>query len=234
MLRRCVRCSIRLQSIFADLDERELQQVEGLMVGQTLAKRQILFAEGEPMHGFYLLKAGAVKLYKTSPSGREMILRITQPGEMLGLCALRGKENYGHTAEAMVDSDLCYFSTRKLDDLFTTNPVIARKMLGALTKEVSEAYERIYTLGTKDARQRLADLLISLAGDYGERTPEGVALKVLLSRGDLAELLGTTVETAIRLVSDFKRRGIIETREKRLLILNMEAIHHISSEEELA
>lgn len=234
MLRRCVKCSIRLQSIFADLDERELQQVENLMVAQALAKRQVLFAEGEPMHGFYLLKAGAVKLYKTSPAGREMILRITQPGEMLGLCALRGKANYGHTAEALVDSDLCYFSTRKLDDLFTTNPVIARKMLGALTKEVNEAYERIYTLGTKDARQRLADLLISLAGDYGEKLPEGIGLRVSLSRGELAELLGTTVETAIRLVSEFKRQGLIETREKKLVILNLEGLHHISSEEELA
>ncbi|SDC40927.1 MULTISPECIES: Crp/Fnr family transcriptional regulator [unclassified Candidatus Frackibacter] len=228
-MRRCVQCSVRMNSILADLTPEELVKVEELLVDQELKKGEVLFRQNEKMHGCYIVKSGRVKLYKHSSAGQGQILRVINPGEIVGLCALRKKSNYGHTAEAMEDSVVCYLNKTRLNELFAINPSLTEKFIATLTEEVSTAYERIFLLGTKTAREKVANLLISLATADDKALIDGMELSLSLSRAEMAEMLGVSMETAIRVISDFKDEGLIAGQGKHLIIKDATGLEAVTT-----
>ncbi|SJZ92669.1 Crp/Fnr family transcriptional regulator [Selenihalanaerobacter shriftii] len=217
-MRRCVKCSVRMNSILAELSSEELKEVEKLLIDQEVKDGEKLFYQGEDMHGCYIVKSGKIKLYKSSLNGQGQILRVVAPGEIVGLCALRDKSNYGHTAEAIGDSVVCYLNKSKLDKLFTINASLTKNFISALTDEVTNAYNRIFLLGTKSAKEKVANLLISLATGENKELVDGMQLNLTLTRAEMADMLGVSMETAIRVISGFKNKGLIIGQGKNLII----------------
>ncbi|HEY4706168.1 MAG TPA: Crp/Fnr family transcriptional regulator, partial [Thermodesulfobacteriota bacterium] len=126
------------------------------------------------------------------------------------------------------DSDLCYIDRHAFFKILEREPAIARKLIISLGKELNNAYERIGHLGLLNAKEKLAQLLYTLAGQYGVKEDGGVRLNLTLSRLEIAELLGITQETSIRLLKSFKEEGLLEIRRKEIIIKSLSRLKELS------
>ncbi|MEK6790937.1 MAG: Crp/Fnr family transcriptional regulator [Deltaproteobacteria bacterium] len=220
-------CEIRHNALFAGLNVAQLDAFKDVVKTSQLKRREMVFMEGDPCSGLYIIRLGRVKLIRASSSGKEQIIKITYSGDMLGFEVFYGSKVYAHTAIAMDDSELCYVSKAALFGILEKDPAIARKIIIALGSELNQAYERIGSLGLLNAREKMAHLLYTLANEYGVKADKGVKLNLTLSRLDIAELLGITQETSIRLLKGFKEDGILEIKRKEILIKSMSKLKEL-------
>lgn len=198
-----------------------------MVITTTYNKRETVFLEGDPCHGFYVVKSGRVKLVRTSRDGKEQIIKILQPGEILGMEVFYDGKRYANTSVAMEDSELCFIEKGAFYRILGEYPIISRKIIVALSKELSEAYEKIGHMGLKTAREKMAYLLYTLAKDYGVMTDGKIRLTLNLSRLEIAEILGITQETSIRLLKAFKEEGILDIKRKEIIIKSMERLKEV-------
>jgi len=205
-------------TLFSDLTDEQLEVFKEAVKTSLHKKRDVIFVEGDPCPGFYVVKSGRVKLLKTSRDGKEQIIKILQPGELLGMETFYDGKRYGNTAMAMDDCEICFIEKRTFFDIIGRHPTIAKKIIIALSKELDNAYSKIGTMGLLNAKEKMAHLLYTLAKDYGSNENGRIKLNLSLSRLEIAELLGITQETAIRLLKSFKDDGIIEIKRKEIII----------------
>ena len=216
----CLLCNCRIKdnTLFSDLTDEQLEIFKEAVKTSLHKKRDVIFVEGDPCPGFYVVKSGRVKLLKTSRDGKEQIIKILQLGELLGMETFYDGKRYGNTAMAMDDCEICFIEKRTFFDIIGRHPTIAKKIIIALSKELDNAYSKIGTMGLLNAKEKMAHLLYTLAKDYGSNENGRIKLNLSLSRLEIAELLGITQETAIRLLKSFKDEGIIEIKRKEIII----------------
>ena len=216
----CLLCNCRIKdnTLFSDLTDEQLEVFKEAVKTSLHKKRDVIFVEGDPCPGFYVVKSGRVKLLKTSRDGKEQIIKILQPGELLGMETFYDGKRYGNTAMAMDDCEICFIEKRTFFDIIGRHPTIAKKIIIALSKELDNAYSKIGTMGLLNAKEKMAHLLYTLAKDYCANENGRIKLNLSLSRLEIAELLGITQETAIRLLKSFKDDGIIEIKRKEIII----------------
>ena len=216
----CLLCNCRIKdnTLFSDLTDEQLEVFKEAVKTSLHKKRDVIFVEGDPCPGFYVVKSGRLKLLKTSRDGKEQIIKILQPGELLGMETFYDGKRYGNTAMAMDDCEICFIEKRTFFDIIGRHPTIAKKIIIALSKELDNAYSKIGTMGLLNAKEKMAHLLYTLAKDYGSNENGRIKLNLSLSRLEIAELLGITQETAIRLLKSFKDDGIIEIKRKEIII----------------
>ena len=216
----CLLCNCRIKdnTLFSDLTDEQLEVFKEAVKTSLHKKRDVIFVEGDPCPGFYVVKSGRVKLLKTSRDGKEQIIKILQPGELLGMETFYDGKRYGNTAMAMDDCEICFIEKRTFFEIIGQHPTIAKKIIIALSKELDNAYSKIGTMGLLNAKEKMAHLLYTLAKDYGSNENGRIKLNLSLSRLEIAELLGITQETAIRLLKSFKDDGIIEIKRKEIII----------------
>ena len=216
----CLLCNCRIKdnTLFSDLTDGQLEIFKEAVKTSLHKKRDVIFVEGDPCPGFYVVKSGRVKLLKTSRDGKEQIIKILQPGELLGMETFYDGKRYGNTAMAMDDCEICFIEKRTFFEIIGQHPTIAKKIIIALSKELDNAYSKIGTMGLLNAKEKMAHLLYTLAKDYGSNENGRIKLNLSLSRLEIAELLGITQETAIRLLKSFKDDGIIEIKRKEIII----------------
>ena len=222
----CLLCNCRIKdnTLFSDLTDEQLEVFKEAVKTSLHKKRDVIFVEGDPCPGFYVVKSGRVKLLKTSRDGKEQIIKILQPGELLGMETFYDGKRYGNTAMAMDDCEICFIEKRTFFDIIGRHPTIAKKIIIALSKELDNAYSKIGTMGLLNAKEKMAHLLYTLAKDYGSNENGRIKLNLSLSRLEIAELLGITQETAIRLLKSFKDEGIIEIKRKEIIIKSPEKL----------
>ena len=222
----CLLCNCRIKdnTLFSDLTDEQLEIFKEAVKTSLHKKRDVIFVEGDPCPGFYVVKSGRVKLLKTSRDGKEQIIKILQPGELLGMETFYDGKRYGNTAMAMDDCEICFIEKRTFFDIIGRHPTIAKKIIIALSKELDNAYSKIGTMGLLNAKEKMAHLLYTLAKDYGSNENGRIKLNLSLSRLEIAELLGITQETAIRLLKSFKDEGIIEIKRKEIIIKSPEKL----------
>jgi len=222
----CLLCNCRIKdnTLFSDLTDEQLEVFKEAVKTSLHKKRDVIFVEGDPCPGFYVVKSGRLKLLKTSRDGKEQIIKILQPGELLGMETFYDGKRYGNTAMAMDDCEICFIEKRTFFDIIGRHPTIAKKIIIALSKELDNAYSKIGTMGLLNAKEKMAHLLYTLAKDYGANENGRIKLNLSLSRLEIAELLGITQETAIRLLKSFKDEGIIEIKRKEIIIKSPEKL----------
>jgi len=178
----------------------------GSILGQTTAEPSTtIFREGDPSLHLYSISHGAVKLYKLLSDGRRQITAFLFPGDFFGLSK---KGGYVYTAEAMTPSILCRFPRRKLEVLFDDIPLLEKRLLGATIYELAAAHEQMLLLGRKTAREKVATFICTLAQRLGGAEP-AVMFHLPMSRSDIADYLGLTIETVSRTLTSFKREGLV-------------------------
>jgi CRP/FNR family transcriptional regulator len=224
----CKICPYRKESVFSELAESRLDEFCNLKVVSHYQKNQRIFYEGEPNPGLHILCSGRVKLSRSFKSGQRQIIRFTGPCGLLG-----GKDLFLHnrhrvTAEALEESVVCFVHKQDLLEFLNHNPEVSLKMLGQLARELQQAEDRIEALTALDARKRLAVLLLSLGDQYGTVTPDGKLIEVALTREEMAEMVGTTQETVIRVLSAFRRERMIKDSERHILLTNEERLKRVA------
>lgn len=221
-------CHIKENTLFTGLTITQLDAFKEAVVINHHKKREVVFMEGDECTGLYIIRTGRVKVVRSSSTGKEQIINIMNPGDMLGFEVFYNARTYKHTAVVMEDCDLCYIDRHAFFKILEREPAIARKLILSLGKELNNAYERIGHLGLLNAKEKLAQLLYTLAAQYGVKEDGGVRLNLTLSRLEIAELLGITQETSIRLLKSFKEEGVLDIRRKEIIIKSLSRLKELS------
>jgi CRP/FNR family cyclic AMP-dependent transcriptional regulator len=223
----CLICKLRTNGFFCDLPKPTLQDFEAIKYASAYPQGAVLFVEGQAPRGVYVVCAGRVKLTTTSRDGKTLILRISGPGEVLGLHATVSGKPYELTAEALQPCQLDFI---KRDDFlrFLQNHADAcLKAAQHLSHNVQSAYEMIRSLGlSHSVSERMARLLLEWSGD-GETTKDGVRIKVALTHEEIAQLIGTSRETVTRVLGEFRHKKLAELHGSTLLIRDKQGLERL-------
>jgi CRP/FNR family transcriptional regulator len=192
-------------------------------------KGDTIFREGDPSERFHTIVAGRVKIVKFAPFGKELILEIFGPGDPFGAVAAYEGRPFPASAIALVTTDVLSISRGDFFTLIAKHPEIARGLLLGLTRRLIELTQKLAQLSSGGVEYRLAALFLKLADRMGQTGPEGVTIPLALSRQDVADMVGTTIETAIRIMSRWNRDGVVRTERSSFLIPNREALERIVS-----
>ena len=213
----CAACDVRDLSICAVLDADELKRMEEIVTRLAVQPRETIFREAEPADYLFNVTGGAVKVYKLLADGRRQITGFFFPGDFLGLAHLN---KYAYTAEAIEEVRLCRFSRRKLEKLLELYPKLERRLLQTASNELASAQDQMLLLGRKTARERIATFLLALSERAKRHGRSGDQVSLPMSRGDIGDYLGLTMETVSRTFTRFKNDGKVQFAGARQVTLH--------------
>lgn len=222
----CSRCAVSSVAFCAGLTAADVARLSGIAGQVQMPAHDTLFREGDAAEHLYTVIHGAVKLYKLLPDGRRQITAFLFPGDFFGL-GVGGA--YAYTAETLTPVRLCRFPRPKLDRLLAEAPSFENKLLALTIQDLAQAQEHMLLLGRKTAREKLATFLLRLSRGARRRglAPSPVALP--MSRSDIADHLGLTIETVSRTFTQLKREGVIGIPDLSHVILHQpEALRTIA------
>lgn len=230
----CEHCAVRGHGILKDVPPEKLPSFHRCSTTALYRRRQVIFHEGTPAAGLYILCRGAVKLYQSDRFGRDHILTIASPGDILGELPIDPTEPYSVSAEAITDAQLCFLPRDGLVRFLQESPLTGVRLIEALSKSVSTAHRKVRALALKRAENRLAELLLRLSEANG--APAGSApphVRLDYSRRELAEMIGVSTETAIRMLTSLKQRGAIAIQRRELVITDLAKLARIAYHDEI-
>lgn len=213
----------------AGLGLEDRRALEPLCTLESFDKGETLFAEGEPAEKIHFLFAGRVKIVKAARD-RDLILEILGPGEPVGAVAAFEREPFPATAVALEACCVVSIPERDFFALLEKRPQITRNLLAGLTSRLIMLNRRLADL-TGSVEHRMARLFTTLAERMGQGRPAGVFVPVQLSRQDIADLVGTTIETAIRVMSRWQKDSVLETEKTGFLVRDLAALKQIAPPE---
>ncbi len=212
---------------FSALSFRALEIIHEQGIEQTFAKNEYIYFEEDRSYAVYIVLVGRVKLVKHLADGKNVIIGMVTMGEMFGESAIFDRKPYPASAQAMEKTIVLSIKRADFYIMMLSNPDIAIKLIGELGGRLRESYDLIQNLAAPNVEKRIAALLVKLAQKLGKPTSAGVKLEFDLTRQDIADMTGTTMETAIRTLSKFKKNGWVVTQQKRILIQNLAALEDI-------
>jgi CRP/FNR family transcriptional regulator len=200
---------------------QDLQRLADLAFVYTVAPGQGFMAEGDPADHFFNVTAGTARLFKLLPDGRRQIIGFATEGHFLGL-ALDGAYSLG--AEAVEVLHLCQFSRPKLRLLIEDLPALEKRLLDAAWSELVAAQDQMLLLGRKTARERVASFLVaqSRQRNCAARSPEPdgtLRVPLPMSRQEIADYLGLTIETVSRILTRLRKEGLIAVADRSSILL---------------
>ena len=219
----CQHCKDRFTSIFCKAEQKHLELIDNAKECSVYRKGQIVFHEGAYPFGVYCINDGKIKLSHSGDDGREQIVRLVKAGDIMGYKALLSNERYTATATALEDSSICFIPKDLFLNILQKDASLSFEMMRILSSELRKAELKITHLAQKPVRERLAETLLFIKETYGLEA-DGHTLSVRLSREEIANLVGTATESAIRLLSEFRKDGMIELEGKKIRLLDLSEI----------
>lgn len=210
--------------IFSGLTESELGILAQRTVERPYSAGRLIFGEGEACLGFHVIKSGNVRIFKTSPSGREQILSIDGPGSSIAEIPVFDGGVYPASAMAVDDACLLFISKQEFQSLCLAHPQIPLKVLRVVGARLRRLVGIIEELSFTTVRRRLGSYLSRLAHDAGKRTAAGVEVALPVTNQELAAHIGTVRELVSRNLSRLQAEGIIRIDGRIVLIRNLEAL----------
>jgi CRP/FNR family cyclic AMP-dependent transcriptional regulator len=215
----CTTCTNRTARQFCNMSDENVSAMETIKFTGIYPKGSLLFVEGEQPRGVFILCAGRVKLTTSSTEGKTLIVKVADAGEVLGASATILGKPYEVSAETIEPAQVNFI---KREDFlrFLTSPEVCMHTAQQLSEKYHSAQREIRSLGlAQTTSEKLARLILDWCNKDGEETPRGVRLKVLLTHEEIAQMIGTTRETVTRLLSDFKRKKLIEVKGSSVFVL---------------
>lgn len=211
-------------SVFSTLNPSELKEIIPYVQPVAFKKKDIIFSEGDPSEWFYVVAEGKIKITKLSQEGKELILEIIPPLDFFGgLAVIRGFP-YPANAIAMDDAELLRISRSNILRILDRFPSLMYCMAMQLGDRMKESHEALKNIALERVESRIASLLLKLSDKTGNKTGEGVMIDMKLTKQDIAEMVGTTVETSIRTMSKLRKLGIIIEKDGRIIITNLDKL----------
>ncbi len=223
----CENCTCRIDNAFGKLNNAEVELINTHKICRHYHKGEQIFREGTRAIGLFCISNGKVKIYKTGDEGRDQIVRLAGRGDIIGYRAVVSNEPYFASAMALEDTTVCMVPLADFNQFMTENADFVRAIIQKLSQDLRHAEERLLRLAQKSVRERMADTLLLLMDTYGTHGADCL-LNIELSREDIAAMVGTATETAIRLISDFRAEGILVTHAKKIGIRNEKALRAIA------
>nr|WP_299340457.1 Crp/Fnr family transcriptional regulator [Allomuricauda sp.] len=215
---RCENCIIRQFNALRAMSKEELKKVSDSKTTKKLKKGEPLFEEGEKLNGVYCVRSGVSKLSKLSANGKDQIVKLASKGEVIGQRSVIAEESANLSAVAVNDMEVCFIPKESITNTLQVNPDFTLEVLRHMAHDLREADDVIVNISQKTVKQRIAEAFLYLKNNFGE-DEEGF-LALTLSREDISNVVGTATESAIRIISDFKKQGLINASGKKLGIKN--------------
>ena len=223
----CTTCPVREQHLFCNLSPSLVQRLNAITSPAIYPRAAVLFTEGQKGRGVFVLCMGKAKLSTTSREGKTIITKIAEHGDVLGLSATISNHPYEVTAEMMEPGQANFIPADALLQFLHDYGEVAIRVARQLSRNYYSAYEEIRTLGlTTSPAQKLAKLLLGWAAERGDSN-HSLHLHLVLTHGEIAEMIGTSRETVSRLFSAFRMKHFIQSNGSSLVILNQFALEGI-------
>lgn len=222
---KCESCIIKQFNSLKSLSKEELIRISACKTSRTVKKGEIIFDEGEMLNGVFCVREGIGKLTKLSANGKDQTVTLVVKGELLGQRSIISGERTNLRATALNDMELCFIPKSEIMKDLNNNPNFTLDLLKRMALDLKEADNVIVNMAQKSVRQRLAEALLNINESFG--TNADGTLSVLLSREDFASIVGTATESAIRVLSQFKKEGLISTVGKKIKVENLDGLRRI-------
>jgi CRP/FNR family transcriptional regulator len=212
------------------MSEPAVEALDAVKFTGLYPKGSLLFVEGEEPRGIFILCSGRAKLTTSSTEGKTLIVKIAEPGEVLGASATILGKPYEVSAETIEPSQLNFIKRDDFLKYLNTHAEACLHTAQQLSEKYHSAQREIRSLGlSQTTSEKLARLLLDWCDRGGEQTTRGIRLKVLLTHEEIAQMIGTTRETVTRLLSDFKKKKIIDVKGSSLFVLSKPQLEHLVS-----
>ncbi len=215
---------LKATSLFAALDDAELSALAARSGARSYGRSEVLFSEGEPCAGLYVVVSGRVRIFKTSLSGREHVLALEGPGASIAELPVFDGGNYPASAAAVEDAEALFISRADLRAICLEHPEVSLKMLQVVGSRLRRLVGIIEELSFTTVRHRLISWLLRAARSEGRKSGRGVTFSLSASHQDLASQIGTVRELVSRNLARLQAQSFIEMNGREITILDQEAL----------
>ncbi len=214
----CQICLSGHMSLLAELEDSDLSTLSSRKSRITYKKGQVVHHENTPPMGLFCIHSGKVKVSSTRPDNTERILHIAKEDEFLGYTSLISDDDYTTTATVMEEATICFIPKEDFLAVLGRNPVFMDRMIKLVCKDLGIAELKLSHFVGKSVKERLATALLMLKETYGLDGQDSQQIDINLSRKDMASIVGTSTETVIRLLSEFKSSGLIDIEGRKVRV----------------
>ena len=223
---KCEQCVVRQFSSLKALNKDELLRMAECKTSYTIKKGEPIFEEGEVTNGIYCIKDGVCKLSKLSDNGKDQIVKLVKPGELLGQRSMISDEPANLSAVALEDMEVCFIPRSEVMQFFTQNNQFSMNVMRTICDDLKGADDHMVNMAQQTVRQRLGETLIYLEETFGKN--EDGSLHIQLSREELAGMIGTATESCIRLLSELNKSEYIELIGKKIKLLDKNKLKRLT------
>lgn len=224
----CNSCQARVNSIFKELKEEDLKVLVNCKTCKQYQKGEIIFNEGAYPRGLFCVQSGKIKLSQIGADGKEQIVHLAHDGDVMGYRAILSDDTYSCSALALEDSKVCFIPKSTFNNLVESNGKLTLQIVHLLSDELKEAERKITNTAQLPVKNRIAQSLLSLKKNYGVEG-DNKTINVSIKREELANLAGTTRETATRLLYELQEQNLIELVGKKIKILDEKLLNSLSN-----
>lgn len=224
----CQQCSISQLCLPVSLAEAEVEHLDSIIKrNRPLHRGEHLFRAGENFLSLYAIRAGSLKTYTVSPDGEEQITGFHLAGEVIGLDAVY-RQSHPSFAMALETTMVCELPFEQLEELSGSIPGLRQQLLKVMSREILEDQELLLLLNKKNAEERLAAFLINLSTRYARRGRSAQRFLLPMTRGDIGNYLGLTIETVSRLFTRYQKANLIQANGKEVEILDLKTMSEMA------
>lgn len=223
---KCEQCIVRQFSSLKALGKVELLKMAECKTSYTIKKGEPIFEEGEITNGIYCIKEGICKLSKLSSNGKDQIVKLVKPGDLLGQRSMISEEPANLSAVALEDMEVCFIPKNEIMQFFNDNNDFSMNVMKTICGDLKEADQHMVDMAQKNVKERLAGTLLYLEETFGIES-DGT-LRIQLSREELSGMIGTATESCIRILSEFNKNGIIELIGKRIKVVDKSKLSRLA------
>jgi CRP-like cAMP-binding protein len=225
---KCEQCIVRQFSSLKALGKEELLRMAEGKTSYTIKKGEPIFEEGEITNGIYCVKDGVCKLSKLSSNGKDQIVKLVKPGELLGQRSVISEEPANLSAVALEDMEVCFIPKSEIMQFFNQNNNFSLNVMKSICGDLKDADVHMVDMAQKSVKERLAGTLIYLEENFG--VDADGTLRLQLSREELAGMIGTATESCIRLLSELNKSNLIELVGKRIKLVDKTKLRRLSAD----
>ena len=226
----CATCGLSSLCIPRGLNEREVHQLDKLIDhNRHYERNNYLYQSGETMQAVYAVRSGSFKIKTSNSDGTEQVLGFYFPGDLIGL---EGFANQQHSCDvvALESASVCRLSSADLDLYCGKIPNLRRELMLLLGREITNSNRMLLALGKMTAEEKIAAFLVDTSYSFSQRGFSSTELNLTMSRHDIANYLGITIETVSRLLSRMQKSKLIEVKHRNVCILDLEALQNMAPE----
>lgn len=216
-MKRCLLCLQELP-IFQGLEKKEFANICFSTIKKSVAKGDFLFRQGEPANTLCLIKAGKIKLVQVTEGGREIILDVLGPGEVLGETVLFQEQDQLYSAVALEETKLCCFNQAQFEEVIRQNPDFAIKIIGYLGNKLHQNMRLAGESAGTSVKEKLLRLFIRLADEYGRKINIGTVIELNITQQEIANMIGASRVMVAQVLKELKEAGIVGRQGKYYIL----------------